>query len=286
MTICVAVRVNDCIVFATDSASTLSGPAAAGGGISVVNVYEHADKLYNLYKGLPVCAMTCGLGNIDKQSISSIVKDIRLSLKNGDAAIERKNYSIESIVRLAYKIMIEERYINWAQKPTSNHSLEFYVGGYSANSEAHELWKFAAVNGAIIPPAEVSPKGTTGLNWAGQPEPINRLVLGVSQSLPQVLKDGGMPDNEIQTLVAQLVARLTAPLWSDAMPVHDAIDLAGYLVDLTKSYYRFHPGANIVGGATDIAVVTRHEGFKWIERKHYYRTALNPLETDHVDITP
>ena len=48
-----------------------------------------------------------------------------------------------------------------------------------------------------------------------------------------------------------------------------------------KSYFRFLPGADIVGGETDIAVVTRHEGFKWVRRKHYYPSELNPLETDH-----
>ena len=66
------------------------------------------------------------------------------------------------------------------------------------------------------------------------------------------------------------------------MPVQDAIELAElFLTETTKSFYRFLPGADIVGGDTDIAVVTRHEGFKWIKRKHYYPAELNPLETDH-----
>ncbi len=42
------------------------------------------------------------------------------------------------------------------------------------------------------------------------------------------------------------------------------------------------PGADIVGGETDIATVTKHEGFKWIRRKHYYPPELNLMETDHV----
>jgi hypothetical protein len=86
--------------------------------------------------------------------------------------------------------------------------------------------------------------------------------------------------------MTQLPAALVAPLWNDAMPVQDAIDLAQFLVETTKKFYRFHPGADIVGGYTDTAVVTRHEGFKWISRKHYYSPTLNPLETDHVDALP
>lgn len=73
-------------------------------------------------------------------------------------------------------------------------------------------------------------------------------------------------------------------LAQSSMPVQDAIDLAEFLVDTTKGFFRFKLGADTVGGDTDIAVVTRHEGFKWIKRKHYYPHHLNPLETDHVDI--
>jgi len=66
------------------------------------------------------------------------------------------------------------------------------------------------------------------------------------------------------------------------MPVQDAIDLAQFLVTTTINFTKFLPGANTVGGAVDIATVTRHEGFKWIKRKLYYSAELNPLETDHV----
>jgi hypothetical protein len=65
------------------------------------------------------------------------------------------------------------------------------------------------------------------------------------------------------------------------MPVQDAINLADFLVDVTKRYFAFLPGADIVGGETDIATVTKYEGFKWIRRKHYYPASLNPMETGH-----
>lgn len=65
------------------------------------------------------------------------------------------------------------------------------------------------------------------------------------------------------------------------MPVIDAIELTDFLVETTKRYFRFLPGADIVGGDTDIAVVTKYEGFKWIRRKFFYPATLNPLETDH-----
>ena len=71
-------------------------------------------------------------------------------------------------------------------------------------------------------------------------------------------------------------------LYDPRMPIQDAIDLAQYLVDVAKGFSRFLPGADTVGGDTDVAVVTRHERFKWIKRKHFYPVNLN-TETDHDD---
>jgi hypothetical protein len=44
---------------------------------------------------------------------------------------------------------------------------------------------------------------------------------------------------------------------------------------------RFLPGADTVGGDTDIAVVTKHEGFKWVRRKHFFNATLNPAEVSY-----
>lgn len=35
------------------------------------------------------------------------------------------------------------------------------------------------------------------------------------------------------------------------------------------------PGANTVGGPIELAAITKHEGFKWVTRKHYFDEQLN-----------
>lgn len=57
MTIAISIKVNDGVVLATDSASTITGQAP-NGLIGVTHVYNNANKLFNLYKGLPVGAIT------------------------------------------------------------------------------------------------------------------------------------------------------------------------------------------------------------------------------------
>ena len=61
-----------------------------------------------------------------------------------------------------------------------------------------------------------------------------------------------------------------------ATTIQDAIDLAAFFVDLTIKFSRFAPGAPTVGGPVEVAVITKHEGFKWVRRKHYYTAEYNP----------
>jgi hypothetical protein len=56
------------------------------------------------------------------------------------------------------------------------------------------------------------------------------------------------------------------------MPIQDAIDLARYLVEVTMGFTKFsiQKQPKTVGGAIEIAAITKHEGFRWIQRKQFY----------------
>jgi hypothetical protein len=285
MTVCVGVRVNDCMVFAADSASSLVTTDPATGQSQILNVYSHGEKVFNLYRHLPVCAMTCGMGNIGTDSISTLAKALRQKLmSHGDPAWELNpnNYTVEQIAVAARKFLFEEKFQQLAPVPPAPHSLEFWVGGYPSDREApHEVWKITIVNGQCDAPAQEMSPGETGIFWGGQPGPIHRLVTGFDPALEGALLGSGMDANAVAAIASVLRPQLTANLVAPTMPIRDAIELADFLVETTKRYFRFLPGADIVGGETDIAVVTKYEGFKWIRRKHFYSRELNALETDH-----
>ena len=68
-------------------------------------------------------------------------------------------------------------------------------------------------------------------------------------------------------LVRDLYATLSVP----AMPIQDAIDLARFLVETTIGFVRFSVFLpKSVGGAVEIAAITKHEGFRWVQRKSFY----------------
>ncbi|WP_137680525.1 hypothetical protein [Aurantiacibacter suaedae] len=283
MTVCVAVKVHDCIVFAADSASSLIGGAAADGRPLIENVYAHGNKVFNLKKGLPIAAMTCGMGNIGQVSISTLAKDLRSLFCSDDPVwkLDPESYTIESVAIQSRKFFFDECYCKLPDRPAGPHEFQFWIAGNSSGQTHGEIWRIRIIDGDSPEPELLASEGDFDILYDGQPEAINRIVNGYSQFLPSALLKIGLPENELDSVLAHIEAATYARLISPAMPVQDAIALADFLVETTKGYVRFLPGADTVGGDTDICVVTKHEGFKWVRRKHYFDKTLNPTEANY-----
>lgn len=270
MTVCVAIKVHDCIVFAADSATSLT--KTSQGGMSVIsNVWKHGLKVFNLHRDLPIVAMTAGMGNFGSLSISNLAKDLRIRLQG---ELFRNSYTIKEVAKVAQSYFQDEHnkaFPMTLSLPLPSHSFEFWIGGYGHDNKHGEIWKIELRNGQWLNPAQlVKPETSDQLLWGGQVQAISRLLRGYDPQIPQKLK-----------LDESQFTAFETPLVNPSMPVQDAIDLADFLVDMTKRYVAFLPGADTVGGETDIATVTKHEGFRWIRRKHYYPPHLNRRTTDH-----
>lgn len=46
-------------------------------------------------------------------------------------------------------------------------------------------------------------------------------------------------------------------------------------ISLTSLVRRMQPGEETVGGPVDVAVISKGDGFVWINRKHYFKPELN-----------
>jgi len=250
----------------------------------IANVYAHGNKVFNLRKGLPIAAMTCGMGNIGQVSISTLAKDLRarFSDKGDDWFIGHETeYSIEQTAERARTFFYETHYGAMENKPTGDHEFQFWIAGNGSKATHGEIWRIRIINGECPAIECLAGQNDFDILYDGQPEAINRIVNGYSQFLPQALLDIGLAQENLDAVLTHIESRTRAPLISPAMPVQDAIALADFLVDTTKRYVRFFPGADTVGGDTDICVVTKHEGFKWVRRKHYFDRKLNPMEEEY-----
>jgi hypothetical protein len=62
----------------------------------------------------------------------------------------------------------------------------------------------------------------------------------------------------------------------EVLPKEDLAEMAEAMVKLTSMKRRVSLDLETVGGAIDVAVISKGDGFVWIRRKSYYDRALNP----------
>ncbi|MBO8183853.1 MAG: hypothetical protein H0Z28_13865 [Archaeoglobus sp.] len=272
MTIAICIKVHDGVVLAADSAATVF--FSVGEEVRE-QVYNYANKVFNLYKGLPVGMVTWGHGGIGSASTSTLTKDFReLITNNPEWKIDENNYTIEEIVDKLLLYFHDKKYTKEfgdSKEPTSPF-IGFIVAGYSAKKGTPEVWTVLIGRGYGRQKSEVE----APIVWAGEKEMLSRIVLGYSESFLYLLKEVGLSDEDLMKILDIFEDRYNFSWVHPAMPIQDAIDLADFLVQAAINYARFRPGAPTIGGPVDIAAITKHEGFKWVKRKHYYSRDLNP----------
>jgi len=286
MSVAVLIGVHDGVVLAADSASTLTmgvppGVVLPPGSPGIVgNVYDNANKIFNIVKGLPIGCITFGSGNIGNSSIGTLIKDLRKKLTDTPAELgfDPEKYSMEGVATILAKFL-EGEIATLDPLAKGNTTVGFLIGGYSKPGDLGESWALDINQGVVQTPRQLRQPAQPGINWGGQTESIQRMLLGFSPNifeiLAQVTQPAQNPKDMATSLTPLLAARLQAPMVFAPMPIQDAIDLARFLVHTAVMFSRFLPGPNSVGGPIEIAAITKHESFKWINRKHYYDHPLN-----------
>lgn len=279
MSIAIAIKVNDGFAIAADSATTLTDSNNA-----VLNIYNNVNKIVNLYKGLPIGMMFWDAGAIGPASMATIAKDLRRLLTDGDPAdpfwrIDPQNYTIDEVAEKVRRYVYEVRYLGTygpLTAGTNYPSIGMYVCGFGSDGLGREFEITIQKDGSSQAPAEkLTPYGHN-LTAFASPDPIFRLIAGISLETIEALKAEGMNEADAVAMYGRITTRTNAQFVSPAMPIKDAIDLAEFLVHVAVMFYRFRPGHNTVGGPIEVAAITKHEGFKWVSRKLYFDASLNP----------
>lgn len=278
VTVAVAVKVYDGIVLATDSATSL------GVGSSRPQVYNHAHKVFHLHRDLPLGAMTWGLGEIGGASIATITKDFRRRVMGLDPSRRKWKlppwYTVEQVADRLVEMVFGELY-SLEVPAGANYALGFLVAGFSANGEAAEAWEITMDDPSARPtPVCVIPSDVSGWGAWATPQPTQQLFNAIDPGLSQAILQSISIDAERQR-VAALIGGASQQPAVPGMPFADALNLGRFLVDVTTGWSRFIMGPDTVGGPVQLAGITRHEGFKWVEREHYYPAALNPRGERH-----
>jgi 20S proteasome alpha/beta subunit len=266
MSIIVSVKINDGIVMASDSATTFA----------IGQIYEHANKIVNLVKGLSIGVMTCGAGGIGNASIATLLKDLRQRLSGHDEThedwkLDPKNYTMESVNSRMKQFFTEK--VNEAE---FKQFLLLRLCGYSSGHLLPEVWQVAFNEGTCTHDNCVQSEDSFGLLWNGEQEALNRMILGVGTITEKGAEAMGSTLEKAVDLRDKLIPHTYETLILTAAPIQDAINLTRFLVETTAGFIQFSvTRQKTVGGPTEIAAITKHEGFKWVQRKHFYSSEFN-----------
>jgi hypothetical protein len=151
--------------------------------------------------------------------------------------------------------------------PDAQVAMLIRICGYSAGHPLPEIWD-VGVSHTVNAPQITMLRGEDGygINWAGEYEPLDRLILGIGTGFVEASNASGLAlndDKRTEIIGNGLYEHMALP----AMPIQDAIDLARYLVEVTAGFVRFslRKQPKTVGGAVETAAITKHEGFKWVQ---------------------
>ena len=270
MTVLVSVKINDGVVMAADSASSFASGM----------IYHHAQKIVNLRKGLPIGAMVTGAGGIGNESIDTLLKDLRRRFSGGDPdrpdwGLDPSRYTLEQVSARLREFLFEEK-----SRPLGGSVwTKVRLCGYSAGRPLPEVWEVQLMGLQCAAPTQVQAEGEFGPRWDGEYEALDRLIFGLGTKFNEAFAKHGLSAEQAAEARGKLAPELYELLFVEAMPIHDAVDLARFLVQTTIGFVKFSVGRpKTVGGPIEIAAITKHEGFKWIERRHFFPAEHNASE--------
>jgi hypothetical protein len=110
--------------------------------------------------------------------------------------------------------------------------------------------------------------GEFGVTFGGQAELVARLLGGVDPQAAELAR-GALDLNEQQVidLIQKWSTELNLRIPYQFLPLQDCVDLATFLVYMTSATQAWTVGVRGVGGAVDVATITRIEGFQAVEQK-------------------
>ena len=146
------------------------------------------------------------------------------------------------------------------------------VSGYNENNET-EVYEMR------IPGSIELKRGPNdyGCTWIGQGDVVARLVLGYDgRMLNTPIFQEILQTHSQEELIGQIRNVEYNVSWN-LLPLQDAIDMAVFLIKTTETMQKFSCGIigenteiPAVGGPIDVAVITKNDGIKWINRKEPY----------------
>jgi len=265
MSLGIAFKGPEGIVLAADSRVTLMGQIQLPNQPVTFcpSIYDNATKLLQVKGQDFVGAVTYGVGAIgqtEPRTAHSYIPEFEQELKN-DGRISVKEFADK-----LSKFFLDK----WnAQKIpyVPGQDMVFFVGGYDEGAPYGKVFEIY-IPSRPIPAERYNTSGEFGLIWGGQREYADRLIHGFDNRLPDLTKNFlSLDDKKRDELSKYLQSQLQTPVPFAFLPLQDCVDLAIFLIRSTIIMQHWVIGVRGVGGAIDVAVITKAKGFEEVQRK-------------------
>ncbi len=264
MSLGIAFKGPEGIVLAADSRVTLSAEIQHGQEKRLLpSTFDNATKLLQIDKQRFVGVVTYGIGAIGQQT----PRTAHSFLPEFEEVLSKKKASWLNVEAFAKEIsdFFVKQWKDQMPPDYSGQDLVFLIGGFDPGAPYGRVYR------VDIPshpqPMEQNP-GQFGITWGGQLEYTTRLIKGFDPRLTVLAKDFLKLTEEQRTALEQhLEQHLSSKIPYPFLPLQDCVDLSIFLIRTTMELQNWIIGVRGVGGAIDVATITRTEGFQPVQKK-------------------
>ena len=263
MSLAVVFKSAEGIVLAADSRVTLNVPRGPENAREIIPAfYDNATKLLKVNGQDHVGVVTYGLGGLGANaprtaySFMPEFEDVLLindRLPVGEFAQKLSDF-------------FAEQWLATMPPNVDGPDLAFLIGGYNENEPYGRVYE------VFIPsrpkPYERHLGNEFGVTWGGQKEYVDRLIRGFDDSLLAKIQNSyGQSSEQNQRLFQEIAGSSQLPIPFQFLSLQDCVDLTIFLIRTTITLQKWLVSPRGVGGAIDVATITRTEGYRTVQQK-------------------
>jgi hypothetical protein len=231
------------------------------------STFDNATKLLKVKGQDYVGAVTYGVGAIGQQAprtAHSFIPELEARLS---ATSNGGRLSVQAFSQELSNFFLEQWNIQMANVANApGNDMVFLVGGYDQGDPYGRVFEFY-IPSRPVPMERFTTAGEFGAVWGGQREYVDRLLNGFDpRTIDLAEAELGLDANSKARLVSKL-GSLATPIPFQFLPLQDCVDLTIFLVRTTMKIQTWTTGVRGVGGAVDVATITKTGGFTSIQVK-------------------
>ncbi len=266
MTVAIAVAISDGVILASDSASTTREQNGR------TFIHHHKQKVFPLHDSLPVGLVTSGLNRIGAEGVATLCRDLKSMLSgrmrkdDGDWALNPDEYTLKDVFERVRRYLFEEHYLPQFDKLPKENRISFFIGGFGAKDRFPAISEIQFKGQHMTGPDVLQAQRSAHVKFGGVAEATHRLMSGFAPQFPGILEKSGIEKEKITKIINSARGALFPPILHPHMPLKEAVEVVRFLTETEIRFAWFTPEPDTVGGAVQLASITRHQGFQWVAK--------------------